>query len=102
MTLRCASAGFTKAGNIAVVSIENSPVNALTHHVRLALGEALAEANADIEIEAIVLIGADKRFCAEMAHGDRTVWRPAESLHQLAINGGSLAARQITLEATHV
>lgn len=49
---------------IAVVTIDNPPVNALTSDVREGIIEAVARANADPAVEAIVLTGAGRNFIA--------------------------------------
>ena len=46
-------------GDVAVILIDNPPVNAASHAVRAGLLEALAEANADPAIGAIVLARKD-------------------------------------------
>jgi len=51
-------------GEIAVIRMHNPPVNALGHALRVALAEALAAANADPGIRAIVLTGTGKFFSA--------------------------------------
>ena len=51
-------------GNVAVIEIENPPVNALSHPVRKGLAEAIEQAVADESVDAIVLIGAGRCFSA--------------------------------------
>lgn len=51
-------------GDVAVILIDNPPVNAASHAVRAGLVEALAEANADPAIGAIVLACAGRTFVA--------------------------------------
>jgi 3-hydroxyacyl-CoA dehydrogenase len=50
------------SGAVAVLTLENPPVNSLGHELRQALVAALGRANADRGIEAIVLIGAGAGF----------------------------------------
>jgi 3-hydroxyacyl-CoA dehydrogenase len=50
------------SGAVAVLTLENPPVNSLGHELRQALVAALRRANADRGIEAIVLIGAGAGF----------------------------------------
>jgi 3-hydroxyacyl-CoA dehydrogenase len=49
-------------GAIAVIVLDNPPVNALSHAVRAGLLAALQQARADPEIEAVVLTGAGRSF----------------------------------------
>jgi enoyl-CoA hydratase len=51
-------------GEIAIVTIDNPPVNSLSHAVRSALVEAFVEARHKPSIRAIVLRGAGRGFCA--------------------------------------
>jgi 3-hydroxyacyl-CoA dehydrogenase len=53
-----------KQGEIAVIRMDNPPVNALGHPVRSGLETAFAEAAADPGIKAIVLTGTGKFFSA--------------------------------------
>lgn len=52
-------------GDIAVILIDNPPVNAASHAVRAGIVETLAEANAEPAIHAIVLTCAGRTFVAE-------------------------------------
>ena len=49
---------------IAVVTLDNPPVNGLGHALRTAIVAALARANADAAVDAIVLTGAGRMFSA--------------------------------------
>lgn len=51
-------------GAIAVIVIDNPPVNAMSRAVRAGLAEALATAAADTDVEGIVIRGAGKCFVA--------------------------------------
>ena len=51
-------------GDVAVILIDNPPVNAASHAVRAGIVEALTEANADPAIGAIVLACAGRTFVA--------------------------------------
>jgi 3-hydroxyacyl-CoA dehydrogenase len=53
-----------KKGEIAVIRMNNPPVNALGHALRVGLEQAFAAANADAGIKAIVLTGTGKFFSA--------------------------------------
>src|SRR5215470_16486422 len=49
---------------VAVITIDNPPVNALSPAVWTAIDEAVARANGDPSAEAIVLVGAGTTFIA--------------------------------------
>jgi len=51
-------------GSVAVVTIDNPPVNALSPGVPEGLSDAVARANADAGVEVIVVIGAGRTFIA--------------------------------------
>jgi 3-hydroxyacyl-CoA dehydrogenase len=53
-----------KQGDVAVIRMDNPPVNALGHALRLGLEKAFADANADGSIKAIVLTGTGRFFSA--------------------------------------
>src|ERR1700736_767672 len=53
---------FEAKGGIAVLTLDNPPVNSLGHELREALVAGLERANADSAIEAIVLIGSGAGF----------------------------------------
>jgi 3-hydroxyacyl-CoA dehydrogenase len=53
---------FEVKNGIAVLTLDNPPVNSLGHELRVALVSGLARANADSGIEAVVLIGSGAGF----------------------------------------
>ena len=53
-----------QVGNLAVLLINNPPVNSLSRELRVALGAALAASEDDPAIERCLLIGGGKAFCA--------------------------------------
>lgn len=53
-----------KRGNVALLVIDNPPVNALSQGVRQGLVEGLAAANEDPEVEAVVLVCRGRTFIA--------------------------------------
>ena len=55
---------LSTAGTIAIIEINNPPVNALSQAVRQGLYDAVIQADADTEITAIVIIGAGRSFPA--------------------------------------
>jgi 3-hydroxyacyl-CoA dehydrogenase len=67
-----------REGRIAVVVIDNPPVNASSHAVREALLEAIASTNADDGITAVVLTGAGRAFMggADIREFDRAPVEP--------------------------
>ena len=54
--------GIEREGSIAVVVIDNPPVNASSQAVREALLDAISRTNADAAVTAVVLTGAGKAF----------------------------------------
>jgi 3-hydroxyacyl-CoA dehydrogenase len=55
---------YERDGNVAVITIENPPVNALSPGVAEKLKAAIEQANADAEAHAIVVIGSGRTFIA--------------------------------------
>ncbi len=53
-----------RQGTIAIITLDNPPVNSMGHALRLRLVAALDAAQADPAVRAIVLKGNDKTFCA--------------------------------------
>src|ERR1044071_7111017 len=51
-------------GNVAIITIDNPPVNALRHGVRKGIAECFAQARDDASVEAIVVTGAGRTFVA--------------------------------------
>jgi 3-hydroxyacyl-CoA dehydrogenase len=56
------TAEYKVKGDIAVITLNNPPVNGLGYATRVALTEGLGKANADATVKAIVLTGAGKAF----------------------------------------
>ena len=56
------TAEYTVQGDIATITLNNPPVNGLGHSTRLGITDALAKANADGAVKAIVQTGAGKAF----------------------------------------
>lgn len=52
------------SGGIAILTLRNPPVNALSSHLRMDISAAISTANAAEEVVAIVLTGAGKAFVA--------------------------------------
>src|SRR5271165_4375537 len=55
---------YARNGNVAVVTIDNPPVNALSPGVPEGILEGIEQANADPEVVAIVVIGGGRTFIA--------------------------------------
>ena len=55
---------YTVNGNIAILEVDNPPVNPLSSGVRAGLAEYIAKANEDDSIEGIILTGAGRSFIA--------------------------------------
>jgi len=58
-----ASADYTLRGAIAVITLDNPPVNALGLGVRQGVADALERAQADAAVSAVVLTGTGATFC---------------------------------------
>ncbi|KRI00624.1 3-hydroxyacyl-CoA dehydrogenase NAD-binding domain-containing protein [Curvibacter sp. PAE-UM] len=56
------SAEYKVHGDVAVITLNNPPVNGLGYETRKGITEALAKANADGAVKAIVITGAGKAF----------------------------------------
>ena len=55
---------FEQQGPIALVTIDNAPVNAINQSVRAGLADAVAKVNAASDITHVVLTGSDRFFSA--------------------------------------
>ena len=55
---------YNRHGDIAVLRIENPPVNALSHDVRTGLMTRMDQAEADTGVRAVLLVGAGRAFIA--------------------------------------
>jgi 3-hydroxyacyl-CoA dehydrogenase len=56
------SAEYTQHGDVAVITLNNPPVNGLGHETRKGIADALARANAESGVKAVVITGAGKAF----------------------------------------
>ena len=59
-----ASVDLRRDGEIAVVTVDNPPVNALKHEVRAGLAEALRQNHEDVAVKAVVIACAGRTFFA--------------------------------------
>ena len=55
---------WRRDGGIAVITVDNPPVNALKHAVRAGIRDCFAAARDDAAVDAIVLTGAGRTFMA--------------------------------------
>jgi 3-hydroxyacyl-CoA dehydrogenase len=55
---------YTRDGNVAIITIQNPPVNALSPGVPEGILEGIEKAGADSEVGAIVIIGGGRTFIA--------------------------------------
>ncbi|MCB1403218.1 MAG: enoyl-CoA hydratase/isomerase family protein, partial [Rhodobacteraceae bacterium] len=64
ITLEAAPLAIAREGRIAVVTVDNPPVNALSHALRQALWDAAEALDADPAIDAVVLTCSGRTFIA--------------------------------------
>jgi 3-hydroxyacyl-CoA dehydrogenase len=64
MTAITQSVDLDRRGRVAVLTVNNPPVNALSHHVRQGLHDGLKQAIADSSASAIVIVCAGRTFIA--------------------------------------
>ena len=55
---------YSVNGNIAILEVDNPPVNPLSSGVRAGLAEFIEKANSDDSIKGIILTGAGRSFIA--------------------------------------
>jgi 3-hydroxyacyl-CoA dehydrogenase len=60
---RMAFADYTSRGAVAVITLKNPPVNALSLGLRTAVADGLERATADESIRAVVIVGSGSAFC---------------------------------------
>jgi len=58
------SVDLAARGRVAVLTVDNPPVNALSHHVRKGLHDGIKQATADGAVQAIVIVCAGRTFIA--------------------------------------
>jgi 3-hydroxyacyl-CoA dehydrogenase len=56
------TAHYEVRGDLAVIQLDNPPVNGLNHASRKGVADAIRRANADAKVQAIVITGTDKVF----------------------------------------
>jgi 3-hydroxyacyl-CoA dehydrogenase len=72
------SVNVSIAGDVAVLEIDNPPVNALSHGVPEGLMKAIADAETSNAIRAVVILGAGRTFVAgaDIKDLERAAWDP--------------------------
>jgi 3-hydroxyacyl-CoA dehydrogenase len=70
--------GYQRFGNIVALAIDNPPVNALAHRVRVALLEAVIAADLDADVGGIIIHGVGPHFVAgaDITEFDRDPMQP--------------------------
>jgi 3-hydroxyacyl-CoA dehydrogenase len=58
------TAAYLPHGDIAVIQLNNPPMNTLAHPMRIAMHDLLQKAQSDASIKAIVLTGGGRAFCS--------------------------------------
>src|SRR5438046_957757 len=58
------SVDLTNRGRVAVLTVDNAPVNALSQHVRKGLHDGIKQAQSDGAVQAIVIVCAGRTFIA--------------------------------------
>ena len=56
------TAHYQVQGDIALITLDNPPVNGLGHSTRVGIADGMAKALADSAVQAIIITGADKAF----------------------------------------
>ena len=64
MTAISQSVDLDRRGRVAVLTVNNPPVNALSQHVRQGLRDGLTQASSDAGVDAIVIVCAGRTFVA--------------------------------------
>ena len=79
------SADYTSHGAIAVIRLDNPPVNALSASVRKGIAEGLDRAAEAESIAAVILTGAGANFCggADVTEFNTPLMVAAPDLHDL-------------------
>jgi 3-hydroxyacyl-CoA dehydrogenase len=86
-------------GNVAIITIDNPPVNALRHAVRQGIQECVIAARDDAGVEAIVLTGAGRTF---VAGADITEFgKPPQQPHLIEVIATLDDVKKPTIAAVH-
>ena len=73
------TASYEARGSVAVITMNNPPVNGLGYDTRRAIAEGVDKANADAAVKAIVITGAGKAFPAVPTFASSARPRPWQS-----------------------
>jgi len=78
-------ADYTSQGAVAVITLKNPPVNALSVGLRAAIADGVERANNDAAIRAIVIVGSGSAFCggADVSEFGQPVMAASPSLWDL-------------------
>ncbi|UDF32770.1 UNVERIFIED_ORG: enoyl-CoA hydratase/isomerase family protein (plasmid) [Roseateles sp. XES5] len=90
---------IAREASVAVVTIDNPPVNALSQALRQALVEAVAELDADAAVKAVVLICAGRTFIAGADVSE--FGKPPQPPHLPDVVAGIEAAKKPWVAAIH-
>ncbi|WP_411033585.1 3-hydroxyacyl-CoA dehydrogenase NAD-binding domain-containing protein [Shinella sp. BYT-45] len=90
---------IAREGSVAVVTVDNPPVNALSQALRQALVEAAAELDADAAVKAVVLICAGRTFIAGADVGE--FGRPPQPPHLPDVVARIEGAKKLWVAAIH-
>ena len=76
-----------KQGVVGLIRIDNPPVNAINHDVRVGLAEAMAQAARNPEIEVLLIVSAGELFSAgaDINEFDHPLAEPSLQTVQAAI-----------------
>ena len=79
------TARYELHGDVAVITLDNPPVNGLGHETRKAVADGIAQATGDAAVQAIVISGAGKVFSggADIREFGKPVGLAAPNLHEL-------------------
>jgi len=86
-------------GDIAIVTVDNPPVNALSQAVRAGLASAVEQANVEPEIKAVILICSGRTFIA--GADIREFNRPPEPPHLPDVITSIEASKKLFIAAIH-
>jgi 3-hydroxyacyl-CoA dehydrogenase len=90
---------YAKHGQIAVLTADNPPVNALGHAVRSGIAAGIRQAEADPEVKAIVLMCAGRTFFA--GADIREFGKPQQSPSLREVHEIMTACPKIIVSAIH-
>ena len=95
------SIALERRGNVALLRLNNPPVNGLSFAMRAALGERMAEALADDAVAAIVICGAGRMFCGGADIREFSAPPPPGAAHLPAILDDIEASPKPVVAAIH-